>query len=196
MAKQVELFVTENPPSAIWKLPPPSEAGEYLLIGWRVYPEPVDGGVPPMVAEVLAGALCNCATVSFLSDDFQRPRFTLFSTLDPRVAIALFDDAAYPWTQHGQLALLSGKDTPPPDLTAKQIRALTEHRNPDAAKQAGFTGMLLPGVDGDVAGLWIFDPAAKRQFMKALLRGCEAAGYPLSTTTEDEFRESLRCPGA
>jgi hypothetical protein len=44
--------------------------------------------------------------------------------------------------------------------------------------------------------LWIFDPVAKRQLMKALLRWCEAAGYRLTNTTEDEFRESLRCVGA
>jgi hypothetical protein len=196
MTKRVELFVTESPASAIWKLPPSGEAGEYLLFGWRVCPEPVEGGVPPLVAKVLAGALCESATVSFLSDDSRRPRFNLVSTTDPRVAIALFDEAAYPWTQHGQLALLSGKDTRPPDLTAKQIRALIEHQNPGIAKQAGFTGVLLPGVDGDVAALWTFDPAAKRQFLEALLRWCEAAGYRLTNTTEDEFRESLRCTGA
>jgi hypothetical protein len=196
MTKRVELFVTENPASPIWKLPPPHEAGEYLLIGWRVCPEPVDGGMPSMVADVLAGALCDCATVSFLSDDSRRPRFTLVSTTDSKVAIALFDEAAYPWTQQGQLALLSGKDTRPPELTTKQIRELIEHRNPGIAKQAGFAGVLLPGVDGDVAALWTFDPIAKRQFMEALLRWCEAAGYRLSNTTEDEFRESLRCTGA
>ena len=149
-----------------------------------------------MVAEVLAGALCDCATVSFLSGDSRRPRFTMVSTTDPSVAIALFDDATYSWTQQGQLAMLSGEDTPAPDLTAEQIRALIESLSPGIAQQAGFTGMLLPGVDGDVAGLWIFDPVAKRQLMKALLRWCEAAGYRLTNTTEDEFRESLRCVGA
>jgi hypothetical protein len=92
--------------------------------------------------------------------------------------------------------MLSGEDTPAPDLTAEQIRALIESLSPGIAQQAGFTGMLLPGVDGDVAGLWIFDPVAKRQLMKALLRWCEAAGYRLTNTTEDEFRESLRCVGA
>jgi hypothetical protein len=191
VADSVEVFITENLRSTDWGLRPPLDFGVFSLIGWRVRPEPVDGGAPPLVAALLCRAICDFATVSFLSGDRSAPPFSLASTTDPAIASRLFDEANYPWTQHGQIALLSPHNAGPPVLARRQIRELHEQRNPGVAKRAGFTGVLLPGVDGDVAGLWVFDPVAKRRLMDALRNQCVAAGCRLEVLPEEMFRKKL-----
>jgi hypothetical protein len=191
MTHPFELFLTENPESTDWELPSPRDTRDYSLIGWHVHPEPVDSGVPPAVAGLLARAICDFATISFLSDASSSQPFSLVSTTDPQVARRLFDEANYSWAQHGQVALLSARNAEPPGLTAQQLRELNEQRNLDVAKQVGFIGILLPGVDGDVAGLWVFDPSTKQRLIDAMRTQCEATVYHFEVLTEKEFREKL-----
>jgi hypothetical protein len=194
VADSVEVFITENPRSTDWGLHSPLDSGDFSLIGWRTHPEPVDGGVPPPVAAVLCRAICDSATISFLSGDQSAPPFSLASTTDPAIASRLFDEANYSWTHRGQIALLSPHNARPPALATRQIRELHEQRNPGVAQRAGFMGVLLPGVDGDVAGLWVFDPVAKRRLMDALRAQCVAAACLLEVLPEEAFRKKLSQP--
>jgi hypothetical protein len=190
MTDRVEFFIAENPRSSDWKLDLPAVCGVCSLLGWRVRPEPVDSGVPPPVAAMLCRVLCDSATVSFISGDSSAPPFSLVSTNTPAIASGLFEEAKYPWTQQGQMVLLSARGASPPNLSPREVRAVME-RDPEIAQQAGFMGALLPGVDGDVAGLWVFDAAAKQSLIDAMRTQCAAAGWHFEVLAEDEFREKL-----
>jgi hypothetical protein len=124
--------------------------------------------------------------VSYLAHDGEpvpRSKHRIVTTREPSVATALFDDQAYPRTQHGQAAFLSDEA---PAITAKLLTEVVGQRNPQAAERAGFKGVLLPGVDGAVAGLWMFDADELDVFIETLRASAEV--YLLS---EDDFRLAL-----
>jgi hypothetical protein len=51
--------------------------------------------------------------------------------------------------------------------------------------------VLLPGVDGAVAGLWMFHPDGIGSFLTQLEECCTMAGAELHLLNEDEFRLAL-----
>jgi hypothetical protein len=62
------LFACRDPRGAQWQLGPlPPAHGRMTLVGWSQSPPPPDGGVPPAIARVLAGALTTAACVTFPS---------------------------------------------------------------------------------------------------------------------------------
>jgi hypothetical protein len=98
----------------------------------------------------------------------------------------LFDDHAYPWTQHGQAAFLS--DDHVRQVSSRLLADVVGQQKVEAAERAGFKGVMLPGVDGAVAGLWMF--GGTEDFRKAMEECCANAGAELHTLTEDEFRSA------
>jgi hypothetical protein len=81
----------------------------------------------------------------------------LVSTRDRRVAAGLFDDPGYPWCLQGQVALLSAPDSPPPLVDRETLFAVFAdgwEQNAQRLRGAGIFGLLRPGVDGDVAGVF------------------------------------------
>jgi hypothetical protein len=73
MTTSAILFHRE-PRGARWQLGAlPPAVGTLTLLGWRLEPEPVDAGVPPPVAKVLARALTAVARVTFPSSSAGRP---------------------------------------------------------------------------------------------------------------------------
>ncbi len=64
------IFACLNPIEKFWQLGclPPAH-GTFVLIGWRVYPTPVDAGMPETVGEVLARVMTSAANAVFLSSD-------------------------------------------------------------------------------------------------------------------------------
>jgi hypothetical protein len=179
---ELAILICKSPQSSDWELP----LRDCLLIGWIVRPESFEGGAPWPVRHLLSQALCKTATVSYLAHDGEpvpRSKHKIVTTTEPTVAAALFDDPAYPWTQRGQAAFLSDEA---PAISAKLLTEVVGQRNPLAAERAGFKGVLLPGVDGAVAGLWIFDAAELDVFIETLRASAEV--YLLS---EDDFRVAL-----
>ena len=64
------IFACLNPVQKIWQLGRlPHTPDAFVLIGWRTYPTPVDGGIPEAVGEILARAMTSAANVIFLSSD-------------------------------------------------------------------------------------------------------------------------------
>jgi hypothetical protein len=61
----------------------------------------------------------------------------------------------------------------------------------DQLASAGATGLLLPGVDGDVAGLYTFSEELFQRLIDALRRACEAGGTALHEVSEAQFSEQL-----
>ena len=123
---------------------------------------------------------------------------TLMSTRRPGTAVRLFDDPAFPWWQQGQLVLLSRSDAPPPDIDEDTLLALFgEDWTKHAASLAplGIEGVLRPGVDGDVAGLWSVTEAFEHVVLVlgALERETRAAGFDWALLSEEAF--ALRLGG-
>ena len=114
----------------------------------------------------------------------------LISTRQPETASHLFDDAGFPWWMQGQVVLLSGPDTLPTDLDEEALLALfsedwTKHAAPLAA--GGVDGIMRPGVDGDVAGLFSQSDKFEQRVLDALERETRVAGFDWAVLPEEAF---------
>jgi hypothetical protein len=166
-----------------WQLPLPP-AAERALIGWKLASPPVDAGVPPPVARVLATALCQLGTVTFPAR-LRRPRWR--STRDPtEVAAGVFEGDLFSWDLQGQVVALSPPGTSP-RLNDDHLDVGIDPLLFGELETLGATGLLLPGVDGDVAGLYTFSPRAMRALEDALASAARDAGSELITVEEAAF---------
>jgi hypothetical protein len=114
------------------------------------------------------------------------------STRDPAVALTLFDDPGYPWCLQGQVAFLSAPDSPPPPVDRETLFSVFAdgwEENVDRLRGAGIFGLLRPGVDGDVAGM--FTLAGDAALVDALRREAAEAGFGWFLLSENEFKQSL-----
>lgn len=182
----IALLMCRDPHSSDWELPFDSTDG--VLLGWVVEPESFDGGAPPAVANLLSQLVCRMGIVTYLSHDgvaVPKSKHKVVTTREPSVAAALFDDPAYPWTQYGQAAFLSDDATL--QVTSRVLNEVVGQRKASAAERAGFKGVLLPGVDGVVAGLWMFQAGGLDSFVAALEECSE-----LHVLDEEQFRDALR----
>lgn len=166
-----------------------------MLIGWDVEPPPVDAGVPPAVADILVRGLCRQAALSYPRGRRAGRDFAWKSTQDAREAIPeIFESAAFPWELQGQVVVLS---TPGTQL------ALDEHHLEVIARPElfatlhalGATGLLLPGVDGDVAALYTFASADMPTLTAVLSALAEESGADCVSVTEPDFARSGAAPG-
>jgi hypothetical protein len=135
------------------------------------------GVVPATVAERIAGTT-------------GAGRVTLVSTRDPNVVQKAFDDPAYPWWLQGQVFLLSAPDARPPEIERRKFLRLIEDDWTTAAQalpRLGVIGVLRPGVDGDIAGLFAPTERLIEARLAALAREARAASFAWSVVTEDAF---------
>jgi len=154
-----------------WQLPIDAPFGDRLLIGWRTQAPAVEGGVPRSVAQLLAGALCRQGTVTFAKG--LRPpvgaglvprrwrlgrNFVWYSTRNVEEAAAgIFDDDMFSWSRQGQIVVVSADDEVPA-LEERHLALSSDSRLAGMLRDNGGRALLLPGVDGDVAGLYTPDP--------------------------------------
>jgi hypothetical protein len=62
------IFVCHNPVETYWQLGQTATVrGNFALIGWRISPTPIDGGMPGAVAEILARTMVSATQVIFPS---------------------------------------------------------------------------------------------------------------------------------
>jgi hypothetical protein len=171
-----------------WQLPL-LPAAERTLIGWEVDPKPVDAGVPSVVAGVLATALCRHTTLSFPAAlTPHRTRDVAWkSTGDPREAAAgIFEGNLFSWELQGQVVILSSPGTTLP-LNQGHLNVATDPAVVDDLDQLGAIGLLLPGVDGDVAGLYTFAPRDMQALEAALASAARSVGGELISVDEADF---------
>ena len=152
------LLVTFMPKSSRWMLPP-SETGQLVIIGWRLAGDrPVDGGVPPLIADVLCTGFSRSSWVSFF--DASKPLIssarvqvgklvvaglgariralmqhlpsTVFqvSTREHEIAVAAFDASLFSWSMQVQVLLLSAPEHRPRVLTWTEMWSLTSRERP------------------------------------------------------------------
>lgn len=182
---------------AEWQLPT-EVPGARVLFGWDVAPPPVDAGVPRAVADVLVRWLCRQATLSYPSAPAsgqpaggRRLRagrdFDWKSTQDARAAIpAIFESPTFPWELQGQVVVLSPPGTSLV-LGEHHLEVITRPELFATLQALGATGLLLPGVDGDVAALYAFAPTHMPTLTGVLSALAEESGAACASLTEAEF---------
>ncbi|HEV7406741.1 MAG TPA: hypothetical protein VGO11_27575 [Chthoniobacteraceae bacterium] len=115
---------------------------------------------------------------------FQRDSLGVRCSAEPETVALLFDDAVYHWTMQSQAAVFSPAGRPPPPLNYEVMRALFETSIPhdtfqavvDETKASAVSGLLIPGVDGAVAGVAMADAVFEAAFLEALEVEAKHAG--------------------
>jgi hypothetical protein len=198
-----------------------STEAEVMLIGWCPSCDEPDDGVPGEVAILLARVLTSIAQVIFpmseatdtggtmtqqvdiASNAFERlqarikhepVRIHLMSTVEPDVACRMFYDGGFSWQMQGQVGLLLPFGSPAPQFDRRGLRQLIASDRGDTPARLGLNdtlGLIRPGVDGAVAGIWSFD----RAFALALLARLESEafqmGFEFRLATEATFTDLL-----
>lgn len=116
--------------------------------------------------------------------------FGLCSTTRPESAARLFDDGGFPWWLQGQVVVLSPVEGPPPNLSEATWRSLFNEDWLQAAMMLdanGVEGVLRPGVDGDVAGLFTWTETIERAILNAMELEARAAALECVDVPEAGF---------
>lgn len=173
-----------------WELPVPvSQSVEQAIIGWSVSPTPVDAGLPEPLVNVLSNALLRHFCVTYPTNKGRRISFA-----NARKTEALrpaFDDPYFDWSQKQQCLFLSPTEAPPPQLSEKDLNRVRQNKALYEVSDLGVNGVVLPGVDGDVAGIYTFSPPLQHQVLDDLSDACDEAGTHLQFVSEVELIEAL-----
>jgi hypothetical protein len=223
--KRQAVFVCREPQGDHWQLGPlDGSVDGPLLIGWRVDPTPVDAGLPPQVAQILARSLvhhflvtCMSSTFSGTAEDGWTPsgshfirrlvgrrqshhffagvpaHATLFATREPAAVVTMLNDACFPWTLQGQVALLSDPAVPPPPSFepdgVEMLCCLSWWKSASAIE--GLWGALRPGVDGDIAGVFVADADQRDSWLSSLKGECHASAFSFEILDNATFADRL-----
>ncbi len=187
-----------------WQLPVLHVPGKRLLVAWSTSEPRVNAGLLKVAAEVMTNAWFRSAAVTYpvavraptgalmLPRKWQLGRHfewaTARSALEARTQI--FDADYFSWAQQGQVVILSPLGAP--------FRATQAHlevaNDPNVFEQlasAGALGVVLPGVDGQVAGLYSFTASFERSVCLALEAAAEEQGASTTTVTERDIHGLL-----
>ncbi len=191
---------------------PTRHALSAIYLGWRVEAGHVDGGPSEPIARVLAAALCQQCHATFLctladqaSPQWQRqlgyfaqeqtrllkPKLPLIWTQEPALVMQAFDTD---WTTQGQFILLSSSAAPV-DFAAHDLQGKPAAILEFIQHTADFCGAMLPGVDGDVAGVYFRDDHLRDMFLtQALASAARDAGMDIQQHSAATFTTGEMLP--
>ena len=115
----------------------------------------------------------------------------LLATRRAEIASRLFDDPVYPWWLQGQVALLWTADAPLPAAESIEWATLLDDDWIGRATALGAQGAVRPGVDGDVAGLWVTRATLMPRVLEALEARAREAGWACQALSEQAFAQAL-----
>jgi hypothetical protein len=191
---------------AEWELPAGDEVpGERLLVGWKMRSARVDAGPPPAITRILATVLCRHATLTFaralrppmgaalLGRPWQLNRHFIWATTSTaeEAVQGIFHGDFFSWTERGQVVILSPPGAPVP-LTENYLQVQSDAGLFGELAHSGSLGVLLPGVDGQVAGLYFFTAALARAVSEGLDDAARSAGAQCAFATADNIYSLLR----
>jgi hypothetical protein len=186
-----------------WRLP--VAVGDRCLIGWKVMPDAVDAGPPDVVERLLMEVLCRQGAVAvpvairppagqaLVARRWELHRhFDWVTTTDPQEARQrIFDGDHFSWSEQAQVAILLRAGAPV-SLGAEHLDLATQPSLFASLAAAGATGVLLPGVDGAVAGLYLFTPERSAIVRADLEAEAQRVGGRCVVLNEEAFAELLR----
>lgn len=197
-----------------------SEVGHTgLLLRWQPVGRGDDAGVPPEVARAIATGLCAAGTVAGCTLDvpdtagaawvavpgghacrlargwWERPRHIgLLASDRPDVVERLFEDDGFPWSLESQVLFVAPPGALPQLDAALVLACLAVPIRASVAQlvEAGVRGLLVAGVDGDVAGLYALNAEWRARLVQHVGAAVVAAGAqwetvdacPASTTAD------------
>jgi hypothetical protein len=194
---------------------------EVILVGWSAPWDGRDDGLSHEVAAVIARSLTTVSRVSFpISETFEvtglntetsgigsstaerlharlkhEPVHICLLTADNSdVASRIFFDPGFPWQLQGQIALLLPPGSAPPQLDRKTLRKLmgSDWRQAIARPDLRhLLGLMRPGIDGAVAGIWSFDKKVTQTLLARLESEAHQMGFEFCTAAEDAFTAML-----
>ena len=190
---------------AEWQLPTDVRCAERLLVGWRFTPEPIEAGPPRAVAILLVGALARHGTLSFAAAVHPRASGTLLagkpwlrsdfvwhtSASSEEAVAGIFFADFFSWNLRGQVVCL-GKAGAHLELSERFLQLTSDPSLFGELEGMGVQGILLPGVDGDVAGLYFFNAAIASAVRGELISLAAAAGGRCVVATGPAFGAQLR----
>ena len=190
MVRLDALFACRGQLDQRWELPAPlSKSVEQVIIGWSVSPTPVDAGLPEPVANVLSNALVRHFLVTYPTNKGRRISFV--HAREREGVRSAFDDAYFDWSQKQQCLFLSPTQAPPPELSENDLIRVLQSKTLYELTDLGVNGLVLPGVDGDVAGIYTFTQDLQHQLLGDIGAACDEAGSRLQFVSEVEFIEAL-----
>jgi hypothetical protein len=184
-----KIFVCLDGIDRRWELPLVPSPVQSCLVGWRIAPISTDAGVPDGVARILANTLVKHALVTFPTRTGGRVRFVHASHADD--VRRAFDTEYFDWTQRGQVMFLSPPDSPPPKISESHLDIAQDGARLHTLAGMGVTGVVLPGVDGDVAGIYTFAGGLQDALLTSLRIVCADVGATCRVVTGAELAEEL-----
>lgn len=121
-------------------------------------------------------------------------RAVVVTSNDPKVVNSLFDASYFNWSLQGQIVFLSSLSEPVPDL--KDVLSCASQKKYEdvplkAIDEFSLSGIMRPGVDGDVAGFLFRTVSDKESFLRVLREEAESNGMQFKICNEAEFMDSL-----
>jgi hypothetical protein len=159
------------------------------MVAWRAVPPPLDAGVPESVRRLLARALVSQALVTF--PEGRGSKFTFIQTDQAEEAQRAFDAEYFDWTQRGQAIFLSPLKSSPPSLVKRHIEIAFKPEGFSKLAGLGVTGLILPGVDGDVAGIYTFGAGFQKELVDSVRHECDRAHVGFRKVTENDLIQEL-----
>ncbi len=223
----VGVYLSRNPVDPCWELHPALRHGKaWALFGWRMSTPPLDAGVPHAVASILCQALSQCGKLTFLhSRAFETPRsptwqsapegwtcvlepkgmdwlrwrpvLPLLCTMEPTVAMQLFNAEPFSWTMRGQVVVLSRREAPPPLLSYHAVFEMLKGEAVNALRieeNATIRGLVSPGVDGDFVELGYVDETIAEDVETQLSQACAEAAVQWRIVSEAELKILTSAP--
>jgi hypothetical protein len=169
-----------------WELPIETTARvSNCLVAWRTSPLPIDAGVPHEVARLLASTLVTHVRVSFPVHASQQGISFVHTRQVEELQLA-FNATYFDWSQRGQILFLSSTEAPP-TLSQKHLHLATNSQSFQQLADIGIIGLVLPGVDGNVAGIYTFVD----HWLDALLTELKAACVQINTRFQEVTEAEL-----
>lgn len=189
------LFYARNFVESCWNLPLTSSAFvSRSLLSWKVKPQSVDSGVPEQIRKVLSEAFCELGPVAFIKTIpgglqrlISRREITFGMTRDPERVADLFDSGTVSWEMQVQRIFLSASQRNASAMSEKHLFPVDF----ETVSRAGFRGIVLPGVDGDAAGIYCLDAEFDSEVYSAVSVACPRNGCEFRQVTETELRHTI-----
>lgn len=118
----------------------------------------------------------------------------LISTCEPMTVVRMFEDPGYPWRLQGQVAVLSPRDSQVPDIDRNAVLSLISEQWIEHCAQLrgrGIEGVIRPGVDGDILGVYSLNDEFTRNLLEALEHAVRQAKFDWFCLPEEDFTNML-----